>query len=281
MPDIYVDTTVIVEALLKTRKRREIAIKRLREDHSTVSVYAFKELKAGPLQYFAWVHNKLATTRSLKTTFFAISQVLQQKYRVGTSLEALQVGAEALANYEGKKTASQRDRENADTYALAIRRRILKGWSDRKKITTDIWGEPECFSQAAPYFDEALGLIENPQKHCQKDQECGFAKGYKVEPEKLVKLIEAIKDLTRNEDNKRRASLHKLNNTPRRPFLDQDCRNLGDAHFALTCPPGAKILTSNSKDHEILASALDVSVEKFVIEKPKEDGGRARSPLSI
>jgi hypothetical protein len=267
MPDLYVDTTVVVEALLKTRKRRQHALKRLQADNSIVSVYAFKELKAGPLQIYTWLHNKLVTTRSLKNTYLAIGQTLRQTYRAGTSLEALQVGAEALglADYEGKKTAAQRDQENADTYALAIRRRVLNGWNNREKIVSAVVGQVECFSQSAPYFDETNGLVENPNKRCQKSQECGFANAYKASPEKLVKLITAITGLNRNEDNKRRASLHKLSNTPGRLFEDEDCRNLGDAHFSLTCPPGATILTSNYKDHQALASALGITVEKFVI----------------
>jgi hypothetical protein len=268
MPDIYIDTTVVVEALLKTKKRRQIALKRLQADNSIVSVYAFKELKAGPLQIYTWLHNKFVTTRSLKNTYLAIGQILrQQNYRAGTSLEALQVGAEALglADYEGKKTASQRDRENADIYALAIRRRVLNGWSNRGKIVSSVVGQVECFSQSAPYFDEMNGLVENPKKRCPKSQECGFAKEYKASPEKLVKLISAITGLNRNEDNKRRASLRRLSNTPGRLFEDEDCRNLGDAHFSLTCPPGATILTSNYKDHQTLASALGITVEKFVI----------------
>jgi hypothetical protein len=269
MTETYVDTTILVEALLKTRRRREKALARLNSTPSVLSAYAIKEFKAGALQHWIWLHNKLRTTRSLKDTYGAIGQNLRSPYRVGTAMEALQVGAEALgmSAYSNEKSPTQLDRRNADVYAITLRRRILKAWAERRKVTTKVIGEVECFAEESPFYDERLGLMENPAKHCPRDEECGFAPGYKAAPDKLSALLVAIKEGTRKEDTRRRAALHKLRNSPRRQFGDKDCRDMGDAHFALTCPIGAAILTSNVKDHEMLAGSIGIPVERYDVKQ--------------
>jgi hypothetical protein len=106
--------------------------------------------------------------------------------------------------------------------------------------------------------------MENPGTKCNDEPQCSLAHALRNEARKLDQLIEAIKGQTRPEDNRRRASLHILRNTPKRKFTDKDCRNLGDAYFSLRCPRGSKILTSNVKDHTRLGHAVGLEVERFL-----------------
>jgi hypothetical protein len=42
---------------------------------------------------------------------------------------------------------------------------------------------------------------------------------------------------------------------------EKTCRNLGDAFFALFAPQDAVVLTTNLKDHSVLAKALNKKAE--------------------
>jgi hypothetical protein len=260
----------LTEALLKTRKRRSKALDAIRQASiSSLPIYALKEFKAGPLDHFIWLHNKLLSTNSLKSTYDAIARNIRRPYRVTTSLEALQVGSEGLssASITGPESAREADRRNAAMYMFAIRRRILRGWSDRRRITTTVFDPTDCFAETAPFFDETTSLLENPGKTCAASVECSLAKRLKEKREKISKLIQIIAGSTRNEDNRRRAALRMLYNTPNRKFEHKDCQNLGDAYFALRCPNDFSILTSNVRDHSLLAGALGITVEPFVLDK--------------
>lgn len=56
------------------------------------------------------------------------------------------------------------------------------------------------------------------------------------------------------ENDKRRAAIQKLQ--AGRDLNDNECRNLGDAVFALLAPAGYVIVTTNVRDHRPLARAL-------------------------
>jgi len=233
---------------------------------SLLPLYSVKEFKGGPLDHFVWIHNKLLTTKSLKATYDAIARNIRRPYRVTTSLEALQVGAESTPSGPfSKESAKERDRRQADMYMLSIRRRILKGWSDRKRITTSLFDEVKCFADKGPYLDGHTGLMENPAKRCEAGTECGLADRLRNDTSKLGALIEAIKGASRPEDNKRRAALHVLKNTPNRKFEDKDCRGLGDAYYALRCPTNCSVLTSNIRDHAILCRSVGTTVEPYIL----------------
>ncbi|HTX76549.1 MAG TPA: hypothetical protein VMD29_10120, partial [Terracidiphilus sp.] len=52
---------------------------------------------------------------------------------------------------------------------------------------------------------------------------------------------------------------------PKKTFTPELCPSLGDAYFALQCPKDCAILTSNSKDHKVLAGALGKEVDEYQV----------------
>jgi hypothetical protein len=57
-----------------------------------------------------------------------------------------------------------------------------------------------------------------------------------------------------------RAWRNRLQSHPTKPYDEKHCRALGDAVFALDCPTGGEILTTNVVDHKPLADALNITV---------------------
>src|SRR5690348_10406450 len=133
MSDAYVETTVLTDLLLKpgTNKeaRAKLALKRY--DTTLLPVYAIKEWKAGPLDRYAWVHDKLKTTKSLAATLRAISQ-LPNYYRKPTAIEAM---AAAGTTHALQKPTWQglgdTDEAMADSYRLALANLIIRSWRKR------------------------------------------------------------------------------------------------------------------------------------------------------
>ena len=262
----YLDTTILVEALLKSRARRRKAADAVRQfSSSMLPVYAIKEFKCGALETYVWLHNKLSETRSVGKTYNAIGRNIKRPARVTTSLEALQAAKQAVIGIDlaSATTGAETDRLEAEILMLELRRLITKAWKDRRKLTTTVVQELECFGEDAPYFDDETGMIFLPKKNCTPHQDCSYAPGLRLRELDLDVLLRVIQGSTRPEDNRRRAALHALRNTPKRPFEHRDCRGLGDAYFALHCPQGATILTSNAKDHRPLAEALGREVTEY------------------
>ena len=251
----YIDTTVLTDALLKSGPQGEAARNALKDYTETIlPVYAIKEFKAGPLNYWIWLHNKLVLTKSLATTLEAINSIIGfQRNRGRTALEAI---ISLMRSFVAPRAMD--DREIADLFRLSIARLIVRAWQRRRDITSYVVDELSCYSEADPKIELRTGLFNNHGMTCKLygNDECCLARSLKKRVQDLDLLLAAIQGLTRREDINRRAVLHKLRNTPKRIMDAKDCRNLGDAFFALYAPFDAVILTTNLKDHAPLAEAL-------------------------
>jgi hypothetical protein len=107
------------------------------------------------------------------------------------------------------------------------------------------------------------GLFDfNPTK-CQPPEGCCLGPRFKRNLAAIKKLEDAIPpDGERSESTKRRQALRKMRRRPTEPVTEEMCRHLGDAIFGLQAPPGAVILTTNTRDHGPLARALGLSAER-------------------
>jgi hypothetical protein len=262
----FVDTTMLVESLLKTAERRKKAKKAIQSyKKSLLPHYAIKEFKGGALRHYIWFHNKLSETGSFSRTIHAIQRNFMKPYLMGTALEALQAGTELFVGAElsHAQTKAQTDSAMADSLRLSTRRLIESGWRNRRKITTDMADPLSCFAETAPTYNEHTRLLEDNRRDCDLEPRCCLADDLRAVPDQLQALISAIEGLTSPENNRRRAALHLLKNTPRRDFNNGNCKALGDAYFALRCPSDCNILTINVKDHRPLAEALHKQVDEY------------------
>jgi len=155
MSKAYVETTVLTNLLLKpgSSKHAKAQAALGRYESSLLPVYAIKEWKAGPLDHYAYVHDKLAVTRSLADTIGAITAIHPlSPYRKNTSLEALEAAArlDATAEPETGRDYRSRDEENADRYRLALASLIVRSWRKRRKIAKETIQDLECYTEAEP-----------------------------------------------------------------------------------------------------------------------------------
>lgn len=264
----YIDTTILTNCLIKFGDEKKIAKEALAQYEITeLPIYAIKEFKAGPLDYVKYLYNKLLETNSIGDTIIALSSVGRQKNRQQTAFKTigeLIKKAESLSvdsTLKGKY-GELAESENTiyDSVKLETKMLVFKAWKKRASIATEIVQPLSCYQQIPP-FEKKNGELSLVPRNCESD-DCCLTKVLRNEKRlDLTKLKVAINSLTpelkNKEENQKRAKLlHEIGSNLRKQISDSDCRNLGDAIFALFCPKDSEILTTNIKDHEPLAKAL-------------------------
>jgi hypothetical protein len=215
-------------------------------------------MKAGPMEHYAYFHQKLVTTKSLAATIDAINSLPPQwhAYRRSTSFEAM---ATAVRLASAGSAGTQDDQDLADRYRLSIEILLKRAWKRRRTVTKETVDDLDCYTEAAPKLTN--GIFDLSPKQCERDRECCLAETLRENKDTLIKLRNAIpEDSTRKEDIERRKVLKQLINTKQTLTREQCCR-LGDAIFAFYAPADADILTTNVRDHVPLAEAIGKSVE--------------------
>jgi hypothetical protein len=257
----FIDTTILVDILLKTGKPHESAKNALaRYSITELPVYAIKEFKAGALKNFIWMHNKLVDERSLSKALIALQKMFMKPYLTSTSIEALSQASGSMSLSLGalkEKYGADADPDVAicEEWRLLIQAKILKAWKRRRNVTTNISHPLKCYSEESPKI--VRKLIEIDPIKCEKGNDCCMKERLVSAPEELKKLYNAVQAQPTKPENKRRSKvLDELINKPKNPMTDVMCRNLGDAIFAFLAPLDSKILTTNRNDHEPLASSL-------------------------
>lgn len=260
----FVDTTVLTDALLKEGERKKKAEQSLAAfDRSELPVYAIKEFKAGPLQHYVYLYNKLSKTGSFSKTLEALKKLPHpyHKRKQSTALEALsaiweEVGQENLSEITEEASGDpDLDSFVTDRIRLGVKRKILKAWRRRRNLTSDVVNKLPCYQESEPR--ERRGELHLDDKKCDPSPECCMAEDFRADDEATSSLMGAIEELPESRENGRRYSVLKaLHENANTRISNKECRHLGDAVFAFYCPPGSTILTTNVKDHRALAKAL-------------------------
>jgi hypothetical protein len=264
MSDAYIETTVLTDILVKpgSRKHQRATAALKRYENTFLPVYSIKEWKAGPLDTFVYLHNKLLFTRSYSQTLNAVA-ALPRPYQKSTAIEALAAAATTLkASPQKFAGLGGGDDEMADSFRLALASLIIRSWHKRRKITTHVVDDLSCYVEVAPRVGQD-GYFDLAPQECDGDQECCLAPQLKSQAKLLEALLGAVpKNSGRREDQKRRQALKRLIRHPNQ-IVDRDvCRDLGDAIFAFFCPQTAVVLTTNLRDHAPLANSVGKKAEK-------------------
>lgn len=269
MAKAFVDTTILADILLKSGESKTKAKAALaRFSKTELPTYAIKEFKGGPLKNFIWMHNKLVEMQSFSGALQKLHgmSLTPRRYTTATAIEALQQAADSL----GKQTSKDLEKKYGSTATLdqmlcadfrtQIKIKVFLAWEKRRKVTTDITLPLPCYHEAKLTIQR--GQIDCKPIDCNKGLECCLKSKLIAAPEDLEKLKTAIELQSKKQENIRRSSvLGDLIRYPKTILDNKKCKNLGDAFFVFFAPPDSKILTTNAKDFEPMASALSKEVE--------------------
>lgn len=266
MKKAFLDTTILVNRLLKTgelKKQAQLALARY--DLTELPVYAIKEFRAGVFYNLAWAHNKLLETKSVSKLIEIVARWRQRPNLQSTFFEFY---ASHLRLIEPERLSSlnakyDRDitKEEFDFYELRIdlESSLKRAWARRRRVTSAVIQDLRCFDEEKPIMRS--GYFEQQRLGCSPPNECVLAGDLRRDVTSCDLLRRASTNQGHHEGQRRAKALRKAVHTQNVSFVDQDCRNLGDAYFAFFCPIDSVILTTNETDHRVLATALGKRVE--------------------
>jgi hypothetical protein len=189
-----------------------------------------------------------------------------RRYWVSTAVEALAAAAKTTRNVTTGELVRRygalatNDKVICDMYRLSLHSIITRAWEKRRRLTSLVVDELECYPETD--IVEERGLIELGETNCCPKEECSLAAAFRREQDAIETMRSTIDAQPSKPENIRRAKvLRQLARPTKRRLTPQQCRHLGDAVFAFFCPKDATILTTNAKDLEPLARALDKKVE--------------------
>lgn len=259
-----VDTTVLTDVLLKTdaqRTRGEVAIENSTE--TLLPAYAIKEFKGGPLHYYVWYHNKIVEASSWQEATSVIrNNIGMRKNLPATALQALgdflgSIGKELPTNIGLRYPGMTLESAQLAELQTWLKQRIARAWRKRRKVTTEVITPLSCYAEKEIRTARSGQLDDSPLKCHVTD--CCLRERYRHRLTEIRKLEEACTG-TKQEIVRRRQALSRLRSHPTKPYEEKHCPALGDAVFALDCPPGGEVLTTNVVDHAPLAAALNITV---------------------
>jgi hypothetical protein len=261
-----VDTTVFTDVLLKADAQRtteELAIKNASE--TLLPVYAIKEFKSGPLHYFAWYHNKVVEASSWPEAISVIrNNIGRRKNLPATALQAVgdflgSIGKELPDDIGQRYPGMTLETAQLTELRTWLKQRIARAWRKRRRITTEVISPLPCYVEK-DIVTTSSGQLDDDPLWCGA-ADCCLRERYRRRLKEVQRLEKACVGPKR-EVVRRRQALGRLRSHPTKPYEEKHCRALGDAVFALDCPPGGEILTTNIVDHAPLAAALNLAVRR-------------------
>ncbi|HQW58247.1 MAG TPA: hypothetical protein PK583_04765 [Gammaproteobacteria bacterium] len=266
MSKALIDTTVLVNGLMKSKdisNRMKSAMEKF--DQTRLPAYALKEYREGPLQAHVWLYNKLVLFNSLNIAYASIQSIRRHKNKQSTAQEALTLADTSIASKLGtggnfvKKYGARASIEQVrtDEIKFFLQKKIIQSWENRRKFTTIVDKELDCFPERKPKLKKQ-GIYDLSPNKCSNPENCCLAKEMAKDPDAINKMREALKPVLKDkqENQKRSKALKKLTNRSLNTFTHNECKSLGDAAFAFYCKKDEVILTTNIIDHRILATSL-------------------------
>lgn len=143
---------------------------------------------------------------------------------------------------------------------LDLRIRVLRAWKERASLGTEPFAPLACYrgdSETQEITIDKRGKFDLGARGC--SGACAMAARFRESPETVEKLISACAEkagaLAKSAGQMRRA----LDEVTAEVSSDE-CRAFGDAVYSFLCPPGGAVLTTNLRDHRVLAAAVDRAV---------------------
>lgn len=273
MPNYFLDTTIVAELLLKPHGSIANAARVLlaSPSNSALPHYAIKELAQGPMRAWILVHNALLVG-GLQHAFRRINSWRRRANLVGSALEAMEIASGEARDFERELrrgmtavqgltsvTGEPVDEFDAvaDRIRLFLQTRVLRAWQERRNVADACLHPLDCYPEVSVSVSPIDKSMSQDPAGCRRGARCAIHAKLLEDSDSLSKLVLACKSPEATPENRKRgAALHDIERRGSARITLNTCRAIGDAVFALQAPAGFSILTTNIKDHGLLAKAL-------------------------
>lgn len=256
MPDAVLDTTVLVDTVLKPGSklakdaRQAVTI----FDEVLLPEYAIVEFLAGPLNYHIWFHQLLCEQQSLGHSIRRVHAVWRQRGRQQSALEAIGILLQRVGCVEAQDLDQELDLLLARKMKYELGRWIrgslpaLKGY---QKV-----GSLKCLRPLS--IEDLPDGSYRLKPPCDRRVACSAAK-HIYDSGMAPALRDACKKLSDKPEMGKRAKVLREVVLGRTALDYNQCRRLGDAVFPAVAPAGSVVLSTNEGDHAPLCEAVQVS----------------------
>lgn len=261
MNGVFLDTTVVVE-LAETSTSRAAADFVSNNLPAKIPYYALRELLAGKVRTLCDAHNKLKASENSAeaiSAFMSLPAIAGRKRDGAVKAIAEELNRAFRKNPDGSRSSVQQE----VIQSLALKCASLWTRAKRPKLC-NLVQSLGCFSAGELSRGES-GELRGPHDSfdCKKNERCAAAAYLAQDEISLDKLLDALHPRNlddaakrKRENTSRRKALKELKNKGARDFDKRLCRALGDAYFAVMCPHGMKVVTTNIVDHKYLCEAI-------------------------
>lgn len=262
----FIDTTLVVASAQKDDRWTPISESYAKSNApGEVPQYAQRELLASVIQILCNTHNRIRDSQNIAQALLAVIQLpaISGRMKEG-QLQAIAISLrKALSEHGNPNEPMSVSTSRAACQQLALL--AERSWRRGRNLPSFMSVQPlGCFTGNDLTLD-AAGFLKGPSGRfgCNPKVRCSAAlylHGKIDQVEKLVKFLrptkEAKKGGEKRETTRRRAALKDLVQNGPDKFNKNNCRALGDAYFAVMCPPGSHVITTNIVDHIPLCEAL-------------------------
>jgi hypothetical protein len=267
----FIETTVLTNLLLKLDGTENAARDLINKfDKIFVPQFSWKEFKRGPLSYYVWFHNKIASTDSFEQTLSALQRMSMspRKYLTATAIQAIHTGFVSLFSSVTIGDFNKRYDANVSIatimtkmYRLEMKRIIFNSWSIRNSFSGGMYHELSCYPDSE--LKENSNIIDQDPRDCPRGIKCCLLKDLIVR----LKDVESVRNSIPSSSGKkelidRRDLLRSLYVRPSSVIGPKECRKIGDAYFVIFCPQDFTIITTNIGDIKPMADALGIDIVK-------------------
>lgn len=266
MSGCYLDTTILVH-LAESDEPERLRNQAYVDGHqpAEVAFYAAKEVLAGPVRYICDAHNTLHAAKNEGEAIIGLQKRLRFKSRWRDS--AIRTLALSVSEFYKVPAADERKREALQWIKL----RASQLWGRANRPTNVKVVQPlSCFNRGELKIGDS-GELRGPNDsfNCLSDERCSAAGWLHDDIPAVDKLLNALhptkldeRAKSKQENLSRRRALREVKMKGPNDFDKGKCRALGDAYFAVTCPMGRTLATTNVDDFAPLCDALGKKFEK-------------------
>jgi len=258
----FLDSTILVDFAQDAQPRTRSALAHTKANPPVrIAEYAYREFLVGRVGLLCDTHNALVASTNMVEVAVAFS--VRGSFARTPRAQAHEILKRLKEMFDKKKSiepALAKREVQEELMMLAT-----KMWKKATKFPGADRVQPlSCFNDGRITIDKH-GLLQGPNNsfNCTIGVVCAAAQYMFADRAGLRKMIAALDSpklpnhlKKKPETNSRRKALDLLERRGPTTITKSRCRQLGDAYFAATCPPGHHVLTTNLEDFQPLCVAL-------------------------
>lgn len=268
MAGSFLDTTVVVDLGTPSSPGHTKAISLVSANQpSLVAEYAYRELLAGPVQILCDAHNRVLAAPSPAAAIASVLKGAAFAGRTSTAkAHAIATALHAALSATGTFSANDVRRDVLQSLMLCATRLWHRAQAPQGVTRTQTLA---CASRGPLAIDPSTKALRGPgnEFNCSRVQRCSAARHMAQHAADVAKAVNALHPSNlgdglkgKQETTSRRKALKELQQAGPESFNKRYCRALGDAYFAIMCPPGHAVATTNTSDFDPLCAALGKSI---------------------